>query len=126
MAPGSLVPLALGGLFSRHLTIVSRPIDTQLRRQQSLDLLGEHMLLVVRGARIIARLAVVTGLALGFVHLVELVDSLDNNVSAAEMRRGKAAASASRTAASSDPFPAAKRNESLFGKGNRQMSVSKR
>jgi hypothetical protein len=33
------------------------------------------------------------------------------------MRRGKAAASASRTAASSYPFPAAKRNESLSARG---------
>jgi predicted MFS family arabinose efflux permease len=62
--------------FARHLTIVSRPIYPQLRRQQSLDLLGEHMLLVVRGARIIARLAVVAGFAFGFIRLVELVDGL--------------------------------------------------
>jgi hypothetical protein len=62
------------GLFARHLTIVSRPIDTQLRRQQSLDLLGKYMLLVVRRSRIVARLAVITGLPPGFVCPVEFID----------------------------------------------------
>jgi hypothetical protein len=61
---------------ARHPAIVSRPVDAELGREQPLDLRGEHMLPVVRGALIIARLAVVTPFPLGFVGHVQLVDSL--------------------------------------------------
>ena len=76
MAPGALAPLALGGLFARHLTIVSRPVDPQLASEQPLDLGREHMFAMVRRSRVVPRLAVITPFPLGFVGLVELVDGL--------------------------------------------------
>jgi len=61
-----------GASFARDLPVTGGPVDAEFIREQPLDFLGEHVLLMARRARIIARLTVVPRFAPGLVGLVKL------------------------------------------------------